>query len=37
MQITLHNSTASSQYTRCLEINQAGMMNIVTATTSGCT
>lgn len=39
MQITLHNSSANwnSEYTRCLEINQAGMMNIVTATTAGCT
>ena len=37
MQITLHNSTASSQYTRCLQINQAGMMNVVTSTTAGCT
>jgi type IV fimbrial biogenesis protein FimT len=37
MKITLHNSTASSQYTRCLLITQAGMMSIVTATTTGCT
>jgi type IV fimbrial biogenesis protein FimT len=37
MKITLHNSTASSQYTRCLLISQAGMMNIVTSTTTGCT
>jgi type IV fimbrial biogenesis protein FimT len=37
MQITLHNSTATSQYTRCLQINQAGMMNVVTSTTAGCT
>lgn len=36
MKITLHNSTASSQYTRCLLITQAGMMSVVTATTSGC-
>lgn len=36
MNITLHDSTASSQYTRCLQITQAGMMSVVTATTSGC-
>jgi type IV fimbrial biogenesis protein FimT len=37
MLITLHNSTAASQYTRCLQINQAGMTNVVTTTTAGCT
>jgi type IV fimbrial biogenesis protein FimT len=37
LQVTLHDSTANTLYTRCLEINQAGMMNIVTNTTSGCT
>ncbi len=37
MLIKLHNSTASSQYTRCLQINQAGMMSVVTTTTTGCT
>jgi type IV fimbrial biogenesis protein FimT len=37
MQINLHNSTAASQYSRCLQINQAGMMNVVTSATAGCT
>jgi type IV fimbrial biogenesis protein FimT len=37
MKVTLHDSSASSQYSRCLLINQAGMMNIVTSTTAGCT
>jgi type IV fimbrial biogenesis protein FimT len=36
LKITLHDPSSSSQYTRCLEITQAGMMSIVTATTSGC-
>jgi type IV fimbrial biogenesis protein FimT len=37
MKVTLHDPTGSSQYSRCLLINQAGMMNIVTSTTTGCT
>lgn len=36
MKITLHDPTASSQYTRCLLITQAGMMSVVTAATTGC-
>jgi type IV fimbrial biogenesis protein FimT len=36
MKITLHDSTLSRQYTRCLLITQAGMMSIVTSATSGC-
>ena len=37
MLVTLHDPTASSKYTRCLQISQAGMMSIVTSTTAGCT
>jgi type IV fimbrial biogenesis protein FimT len=37
MLIKLHDPTNSSQYTRCILITQAGMMSIVTTTTTGCT
>jgi type IV fimbrial biogenesis protein FimT len=36
MFIKLHDPTGTSQYTRCVEITQAGMMSIVTTTVSGC-
>ena len=37
MFIKLHDPTGASQYKRCLEITQAGMMSIVTPTVTGCT
>ncbi|HEY1891780.1 MAG TPA: GspH/FimT family pseudopilin [Steroidobacteraceae bacterium] len=37
MLITLHNSTAASQYTRCVLISQVGMTSVVTNSTTGCT
>ena len=36
MMIKLHDPTGSSQYTRCILITQAGMMSVVTTTTTGC-
>lgn len=37
MQITLRVASGASSYSRCLLISQAGMMSVVTTTTSGCT
>ncbi|MFZ0549992.1 MAG: GspH/FimT family pseudopilin [Steroidobacteraceae bacterium] len=37
MQITLHDPSANSEYTRCLEVTQSGSTSVVTASTAGCT